>query len=209
MKKYYKDCEESENCEKIIKQPGIQKVPLNPGVYGTTCLICCITCLKNCTNGDPDQKKYLPIMDSNGNCTVCPRKCPWYEHKNRPYILVDELVEKEILLKDLEKKYYESKNKITLCEHKIKTQESELEKKTVEFYSIEDEIRNYIIKFKIEELCIDIDENNQEFINHMLRECRNLDEFKKYYNNWKLNPIEGENSNLIFDHDHEHVCFVF
>ena len=52
-------------------------------------------------------------MDKDGNCTICPKKCPWKEHKNRDYILEDYVEEKIITLEELKKRYNYSKGELS------------------------------------------------------------------------------------------------
>ena len=53
-------------------------------------------------------------MDSNGNCMYCPKKCRWQEHKNRDYILEDIMEDKTITLDELKKRFYDSKNELSM-----------------------------------------------------------------------------------------------
>ena len=68
----------------------------------TTCLICTKTCHENCKIAD-DEKKRKCACIKNDYCEVCPGKCFWKEHKNRPYKLEDYIDEEEITLEDLKK----------------------------------------------------------------------------------------------------------
>ena len=77
-------------------------IPTNPGQYMTTCLICTKTCHENCKIAD-DEKKRKCACIKNDYCEVCPGKCFWKEHKNRPYKLEDYIDEEESTLEDLKK----------------------------------------------------------------------------------------------------------
>ena len=108
------DLNDSKNFTKIIKVPKVKKLPKNPNSYATTCLICTKTCHSNCAIADDDDKKDCAAMDSNGYCEYCPKKCYWDQHKNRDYILEDVMEDKEITLEDLKKRYYDSKNELSV-----------------------------------------------------------------------------------------------
>ena len=60
------------------------------GVHTTTCLTCNFTCHNNCVYADDDDKYLCSAMRINSGtqearCGVCPEKCSWKIHKNRPY----------------------------------------------------------------------------------------------------------------------------
>ena len=41
------------------------------------------TCHYDCSWSDGPDKKNCSAMDpETGNCTICPKECPWYEHIN-------------------------------------------------------------------------------------------------------------------------------
>ena len=53
-------------------------------------------------------------MDSNGYCEYCPKKCYWNDHKNRNYIIEEVMEEKEVTLEDLKKRYFDSRNQLSV-----------------------------------------------------------------------------------------------
>ena len=53
-------------------------------------------------------------MDGNGYCMYCPKRCFWSDHKNRDYNLEDYIEDKVITLEDLKKRYYDSRNEISV-----------------------------------------------------------------------------------------------
>ena len=108
------DLNDSKNFKKTIKQPAIKKIPKDPNYYATTCLTCTKTCHKTCILADDDHKKGCAAMDANGYCEYCPKKCFWNVHKNRDYILEDVMEDKEITLEDLKKRYYNSKDQLSV-----------------------------------------------------------------------------------------------
>lgn len=197
IEKYRKICKESSNYKIIRKVPELKKEELGPGIYGTTCLMCTYTCHTNCYIADDDQLKYCPAMDSNGYCTVCPKKCAWNCHKNRPYIIRDVIVEKEIILEDLKKKYYENKNKLSLSEKILKNKELEFEKKMEEIYFVDNEIQNYVNKLKVKTLFINSDQKNKDLFNQINKEIKYIEKFKNGWNN--------PNSSNKKDYN----CFIF
>ncbi len=44
----------------------------------------------------------------------CPKKCKWDQHKNRNYIIEEVMEEKEITLEQLKKRYFNSKDKLSI-----------------------------------------------------------------------------------------------
>lgn len=59
----------------------------------------------------------------------------------------------EETVEELKKKYYDNRNKLSLSDQLIRLKEFELEKKMVECYGIQDEIRECIDRLKKEALC--------------------------------------------------------
>ena len=103
------DLKDSKNFTKKIKVPKIREVPVSPGQYMTTCTVCSKTCHKYCDLSDDDDKEGCACI-TNGYCTVCPGKCHWTKHKNRPYYYEDYMEEKVVTLDELKKKYCNSKS---------------------------------------------------------------------------------------------------
>ena len=146
------------------KRPKITKENLKPGVHTTTCLTCNFTCHSNCYFADNEQKKSCCAMNSDGHCGVCPKKCFWDLHKNVPYVIKYEEIEIEETVEELKKKYYDNQNKLSLSDQLIRAKELELEKKMVECYAIQDEIRECIDKLKKEALYPNVNETAEEYI---------------------------------------------
>ena len=145
------------------KRPEIKKEDLSPGIHTTTCLTCNFTCHSNCSYpNNEDKKKCIAIRKEY--CTVCPKKCHWQEHKNVPYIIKYTEIEVEETVEELKQKYYDSTNKLTLSQQIIRGKELELEKKMVECYYIQDEIKVCIDKLKKEALYPNVNETAEEYI---------------------------------------------
>ena len=107
------DLNDCKDYTRKISYPAIKKIPKHPNFYATTCIICTKTCHDRCTIKDDEKKKKCYAMDKDGNCTICPKKCPWKEHKNRDYILEDYVEEKIITLEELKKRYNYSKGELS------------------------------------------------------------------------------------------------
>ena len=106
-----KDIKDSENFTEEHYVNKTRKVDLPQGQHTTTCLNCNFTCHKRCYIADDDQKKYCAAMEK-GLCLKCSGKCRWDLHKNTPYIIEHYLEKKVITLKELKKKYEDSKSKV-------------------------------------------------------------------------------------------------
>jgi len=146
------------------KRPKITKENLRPGIHTTTCLKCNFTCHNNCSFANNKDKKNCCAMDYSGYCHVCPNKCYWEQHTNVPYIIKYSEIEVEETVEELKKKYFDSNNKLSLSEQIIRGKELELEKKMVECYYIQDEIKICINKLKKEALYPNVNETAEEYI---------------------------------------------
>ena len=146
------------------KRPKIIKEDLKPGIHTTTCLKCNFTCHNNCYFADNSEKKLCCAMNRDGNCHVCPGKCYWEGHKNVPYVIKYTEIEVEETVEELKKKYYDNQNKLSLSEQIIRGKELELEKKMIECYAIQNEIKECIDKLKKEALYPNVNETSEEYI---------------------------------------------
>jgi len=138
------DLNDSKNFTKIIKVPAVKKVPKDPNHYATTCIICTKTCHSTCLIADDDDKKECSAMDSNGFCEYCPKKCIWNQHKNRDYILEDIIEDKTITLEDLKKRYYDSRNQLSVKKQLFAGAKEELVDLNLECLNTQEEITNSI-----------------------------------------------------------------
>lgn len=57
------------------------------GIHTTYCLVCNMTCHKNCTIANNTEKAKCCIISHQGLCKVCPKKCDWKDHFNVPFIV--------------------------------------------------------------------------------------------------------------------------
>ena len=126
ISKLNKDLNESKNYIKKTRIPLKRRINKNPNFYATTCLICNKTCCAKCNISDDDLKYKCPIMDKNGYCMICPKKCKWDQHKNRDYILEEYFEEKEIILEDLKKRYFYCENEIPIKQELLNEKKEEL-----------------------------------------------------------------------------------
>ena len=94
------------------KYPTTKKIDLIPGIHTTLCLKCNRTCHDNCTIADDSLKIKCSMMDTKGNCINC--NCNWTVHKNVPYIIKVEMIEKVTTLEDLKKQHYNSESMISI-----------------------------------------------------------------------------------------------
>ena len=105
------DLNDSKNFTKVIKTPKIRQVPVPPGNYMTTCMICSTTCHKYCCIADDGDKRGCACI-SGDYCIRCKNKCHWTQHKNRPYYYEDYMAEETITLTELKQKYCDSKSNL-------------------------------------------------------------------------------------------------
>ena len=82
----------------------------------------------------------------------------------------------------IKKKYYDNQNKLSLSDQMIWAKELELEKKMVEYYVIQDEIRECIDKLKKESLYPIANETAEEYIDLQIESERT--EKKEGYKDW-------------------------
>jgi hypothetical protein len=138
------DLNDCKNFKKKIQVPAVKKMPKDPQYYATTCIVCTKTCHKDCLIADDDRKKKCAAMDKNGNCEYCPKKCRWDQHKNRDYILEDIMEEKEITLEDLKKRYYDSRNQLSVKKQLFEGAKTELVKLNIECLETQQAMTNSI-----------------------------------------------------------------
>lgn len=79
---------------------------LPTGQYVTNCFICHVTCHENCKIPDDKDKRGCLVIDRDtGNCTVCPEKCHWRDHKNSEKIYKIERVKVTVTVAEMKRIY--------------------------------------------------------------------------------------------------------
>ena len=185
---------EKKNTTIKIKRPKITKEELKPGIHTTTCLKCSYTCHENCPYADNEQKKNCTSMDSNGYCKICPGKCYWTYHKNLPYIFKHTEIIEEKNFEELKRKYYDYKNQLSNCEQRLKEIELDFDKKMVECFAVQNEMKELIEKLNKEALYQDI-KNIDEFMDMIIKKEKSNNEPKE--NRIKMLESIKENRRLV------------
>ena len=89
-----------------------EQIEVNPNCYNTFCKNCEIYCHPECYQND-NEKKGCSAMGSNGQCTVCPRKCPYWQHHNkRDYRIVTKTKQVTNKNETMERLFNEAKNDV-------------------------------------------------------------------------------------------------
>ena len=160
--------ENSKNYTIKTKRLKITKEDLKPGMHTTTCLKCNYTCHENCPYADNEQKKNCLSMNSNGFCKICPGKCHWTNHKNLPYIFKQTEIIEEKTFEELKRKYYDYNNQLSNSEQRLKEIELDFDKKMVECFAVQNEMKELIEKLNKEALYQDI-KNIDEFMDMIIK----------------------------------------
>ena len=95
--------------------PKIIKIDLKQGEHVTNCLTCNYTCHYPCYITD-NNKENCSAMNDKKSCTVCTGKCYYTMHTNATFRIDIKMEKEKTTLKDLEKKYYDSKSNKTKFE---------------------------------------------------------------------------------------------
>ena len=138
------------------------------GQYTTTCQSCNRTCHDNCIFGPGESKVNCCAMGSMGYCTVCPGKCHHSIHKNLPILWVSEDQENSVTDKDLEKRYYDEKSKLTKEAQYINGLKKDFMKITMNCLNIQEQIKNSVDKLKQIALNSNSYESSEEFIDLLI-----------------------------------------
>lgn len=162
------DLNDSKNFKKTIQVPKTVQKDLYPNLYATTCLICTKTCHDRCYIKDDDEKQGCCAMNLSGYCVYCPKKCYWKEHKNRPYILEDVLVNEEVTLNDLKDRYYNSKSQLSVKEQLFNGAKAELINLNIECLDTQDLITKSINRLRQIALNKSVFESAEEHIQLMI-----------------------------------------
>ena len=141
-----KKIDDSKNFVILSDVPKITKIDLNPGEYVTNCLVCNYTCHYPCYIKD-DNKNNCSAMNNNV-CTVCPKKCSYTEHRNAKFRLEIEIIKKKTNLKELEKKYINSKSNLSKYEQIRKGLVQEFEDIQIKCLNIQNDIKKCVDRLK-------------------------------------------------------------
>ena len=160
---------DSKNFKKIIKVPKVKRVPVTEkDRFMTTCLICQKTCHPGCYIKDDDDKSGCSCIRQN-NCIVCPKKCHWKEHKNRPYELVDYMDDEVVTLDDLKSKYYDSRNQLDVKTQLLLGAKNDLIKLNMECMQTQQEMMMSINRLKEIALNKTVFESVEEHIDELIQ----------------------------------------
>lgn len=160
---------DSKNFKKIIKVPKVKRVPLTEkDRFMTTCLICQKTCHPGCYIKDDDDKSGCSCIKKN-YFIVCPRKCHWKEHKNRPYELVDYMGDEVVTLDDLKSKYYDSRNQLDVKTQLLLGAKNDLIKLNMECMQTQQEMMMSINRLKEIALNKTVFESVEEHIDELIQ----------------------------------------
>ena len=182
------DINDSKNYEIETRVPDIKKVPFSEsGRYMTTCLICIKTCHIECCIKDDDDKRGCACIDDNGYCVMCPKKCHWTEHKNRPYKLVSYMKTVKTTLNDLKKKYVTSGSKLDKKTQILNGTLDELLELNSQCLNIQDQLFQSINRLKEIALNKNVFSSAEEYIDLMIEKEKN-----EHMEGWE-SRIEGLN----------------
>jgi GTP-binding protein EngB required for normal cell division len=155
------------------------------GQYTTTCVRCNRTCHENCSYGPGESKEGCCAIGGNGYCTECPGRCHHSIHQNLPILLVSE--EKEVVVtdKDLEKRYYDEKSKLSKQAQYINGLKNDFMHITMSCMNIQEQIKNSVDKLKKIALNSNSYESSEDYIDFLIESEKS--ERKKGY----LERIKG------------------
>lgn len=111
-------------------------------------MICNYTCHYPCYIAEDKQKNNCAAINSSGNCTVCPKKCHYTHHKNAPFRIEIKMVKEKTTLKDLEKKFYDSKSNLSRFEQIRNGLYNEFRDIQVKCLKVQEEIKKSVDRLK-------------------------------------------------------------
>ena len=163
------------------------------GQYTTTCIQCNRTCHPNCSYGPGESKEYCCAMGRNGYCTECPGKCYHTIHQNLPILWVSEEKEDVVTDKDLEKRYYDEKSKLSKQAQYIIGLKNDFMYITMSCLNTQEQIKNSVDRLKKIALNSNSYESSEEYIDLLIESeksekkkgyldrVRGLEELKKQH----------------------------
>lgn len=141
LKRHKTDIEANKNFDYQVEEVVMTEVQLEPGTYVTNCLKCNLTCHFPCLIADDNKKKECKAMDGKGDCSVCPKKCNWTQHRNAPFRL-------DALKKEVSKTYDELKDKYEIAQKEAKSQTAVLCKIKKAFIDLRKEVGDKLKKVR-------------------------------------------------------------
>ena len=163
---------QNKDFEMEVQVDQFEKEPVLDGRFTTTCLDCNFTCHNDCSYSEDKDKDKCCAMQ-NKKCTICPKKCSFEMHKNLPYILKWFKIAKKVTNKDLEKKYYNSKDQVSKFEQIMNGLHDELLEMTYECMDIQEDIKRSIDRLKSIALHSNVYETSEEYINLLIESEKN------------------------------------
>ena len=178
------DLNDSKNFTKVIKTPKIRPVPVPPGNYMTTCMICSTTCHQYCGIADDRDKRGCECI-SGDYCIRCKNKCHWTQHINRPYYYEDYMEEETITLTELKQKYCDSKSNLDTKTQLLMRAKKDLVNLNMECINTQDLITKSINRLQEIALNKTVFESSEEHIDLLIET-----EKSEHKEGWKTR-IEG------------------
>ena len=178
------DLNDSKNFTKVIKTQIIRQVPVPPGNYMTTCMICSTTCHKYCSIADDRDKRGCECI-SGDYCIRCKNKCHWTQHINRPYYYEDYMEEETIILTELKQKYCDSKSNLDTKTQLLMRAKKDLVNLNMECINTQDLITKSINRLQEIALNKTVFESSEEHIDLLIET-----EKSEHKEGWKTR-IEG------------------
>ena len=158
----------SKGFEVRTKVPVWKCISTPVGQYTTTCVRCHRTCHENCSIGPGESKEGCCAIGSNGYCTECPGKCHHSIHQNLPILLVCEDKEEVVTDKDLEKRYYNAKSKLSKEAQYINGLKADFMNITINCMNTQEQIKNSVDKLKQIALNSNSYESSEEYIDLLI-----------------------------------------
>ena len=139
---------DNKNFTYTVKDQRQITVPLKSGELITNCRSCHTTCHFPCGIANNADKRGCAVIDSEGNCTVCPKKCTWQIHENTPYRYDIQEVMVEKTYGNLKAKYESALQGKSNKEGIIHAMEAEMQQLNVVVFDMIDEARMSLERLK-------------------------------------------------------------
>ena len=143
LKQHEADLMANEDFTYEVDEHKSRTIPLELNKCATICIICSFTCHKYCTLHS-NSKRGCKAIDRDGNCRVCPRKCPHKGHVNADYYIEYYTESVTRTSEDLKKRYETAKTGKEKVEFMIAEANEKLSSLQEEVKSLIEEARNSI-----------------------------------------------------------------